>query len=328
MIVFLQELKVHNGPEFSQCVIRIFQETLEQHSKLRKDSKEWEIESGIFLERCLRLVQHMVDAGESTAALHALVTIKTVHRLQNTHFREERLQNAHEELDALIRAYTTEEIDENCKAFSTPRAKETGRLTNGDQVSFGSLKWRSRRPALSRTYHDFASATRTLRSAYFDRKYYEYPCKFGSTDEYDFPWEDDLDPYVCFHRSSVDLLEWLQRKAWSEIRSKVMLTTGTLLPAELNERVFELALKSEDIPFDPSVKGRATLDSTDFFRRRKTWNRKTYSRCCLRVKDLYRCEGFEDLDDEMSWDDDPEYECVDLQGTFMHFADATNLDDE
>jgi hypothetical protein len=68
------------------------------------------------------------------------------------------------------------------------------------------------------------------------------------------------DQDCCFHDNCLDLLEWLQTRAWSETRYRVFSTIGTLLPAELTERVFECTLDAEDVPLDPRVKERLVID--------------------------------------------------------------------
>ena len=89
-------------------------------------------------------------------------------------------------------------------------------------------------------YWNYALAMRILRSAYVDQPslYLDGQCEPGER---------------CFHRSTLPLLGLLQRKAWSEVRAKVMLTIRPKLPAELALEVFELVLAAEQIPMDPNV---------------------------------------------------------------------------
>lgn len=56
------------------------------------------------------------------------------------------------------------------------------------------------------------------------------------------------DAGACVHTVLADFLSPLQRKAYGEVRAKVMLTIGTRLPAELSELVFEYTLAGEDLP--------------------------------------------------------------------------------
>lgn len=60
------------------------------------------------------------------------------------------------------------------------------------------------------------------------------------------------------------MLQWLQKKAWSEIWTSLMLTAGTILPVELAERVFEYAFEEEEIPANPEVKEIIMVDVPDW----------------------------------------------------------------
>lgn len=53
---------------------------------------------------------------------------------------------------------------------------------------------------------------------------------------------------TCWHRQTLKLLEFVQKRAYGEIRAKVMLTIGTKLPPELTESVFERAMLAEEAP--------------------------------------------------------------------------------
>jgi hypothetical protein len=54
----------------------------------------------------------------------------------------------------------------------------------------------------------------------------------------------------CYHEHGNDMLVFLQKKAWSEIRAKVFLTLGSRLSAELTELIFLRALEAEEVPMD------------------------------------------------------------------------------
>lgn len=79
------------------------------------------------------------------------------------------------------------------------------------------------------------------------------------------------------------MLHLLQTRAWSEIRSKILLTLGTVFSLELTEQIFQLSLQAEEIPGDPRVR-----DSKGF------------------VEPLpeYFCTQFEDSDDENEDEED------------------------
>ena len=113
-----------------------------------------------------------------------------------------------------------------------------------------------------------------------------------------------------------------------------MLTAGSLLPAEIAERVFEFALQAEEIPAHPSVK--ETVDSeASKVGRRWTKRGKLRRRNLVRMKSLYRCQAIKERghdsipedsdnsifgDSENEEDSDPDYERFDLAGTFMDFT--------
>ena len=48
-------------------------------------------------------------------------------------------------------------------------------------------------------------------------------------------------------------MEYIQRRAHSEIRAKVMLTVGATMPTELAETIFQLAMEVEEVPLDGSM---------------------------------------------------------------------------
>lgn len=57
----------------------------------------------------------------------------------------------------------------------------------------------------------------------------------------------------CHRQLSFKLLRDLQIMAYSTIRAKVFLTAGSVVPAELIEPIFELAMAAEEMPLDPQV---------------------------------------------------------------------------
>ena len=54
----------------------------------------------------------------------------------------------------------------------------------------------------------------------------------------------------CGHTESAKILQYLQMKAYNEVRTKVLLTIGTLLPADVVELLVEAALVAEGLPVD------------------------------------------------------------------------------
>lgn len=105
-------------------------------------------------------------------------------------------------------------------------------------------------------------------------------------------YESDFEePCGCFHKLSVSMLGWLQTQAWSEIHGNVILTIGTILPAELAEKVFEQTLVAEGIPTSPSVRERiVVLDTTpDRKHKHHYWANDGKPRPLSQVKALYKC---------------------------------------
>jgi hypothetical protein len=68
---------------------------------------------------------------------------------------------------------------------------------------------------------------------------------------------------TCFHTRTFDLLEWLQTKAWSEIRARVFQAVGPYLPTEITEDIFEFALVAEGIPLHPQLEENALVNAPD-----------------------------------------------------------------
>lgn len=328
MTDFLRHFKTQDPSVFSDYVIRTFEESSELEIFLDAKQKEWKQEADMFLDRCLSLVQYLIDINQSDMVLHALVTLKSIHRYGNQRLRNKGLSDAHDDIDELIRAYVTEDVPESCKISLSEWSDSVDKRNHDGRIEMGNLNWPARTGKSEDRYHNFARAARILRTAYLDEDQYEAPCIYG-IGEREFsmdPDDRDYNRYTCFHHSSKDMLDWLQTKAWSEIRSNVLLSMGRILPAEIAERVFESALEAEDIPSRPSVKEKIMVEfpRAPYGRRGKNvWYTKARSRPVVRTKSLYRCEGFDSEDDDVLWsddDDDADYGLVELAGTFMDFT--------
>lgn len=330
MTDFLRHFKTRDPSVFSDYVIRIFQESSEADTFWDSKQKEWKQEADMFLGRCQSLVQRMIDIDQGDMVLHALVTLKSIHRYGNQRLRNKGLSDAHDDIDELIRAYVTEDVPESCKMYLSESSHSMDKRNHECRIEMGNLNWPARTGKSENRYHNFARAARILRTAYLDEDQYEAPCVYG-IGEREFssdPDDRDYNPYTCFHHSSKDMLDWLQTRAWSEIRSNVLLSMGRILPAEIAERVFESALEVEDIPSRPSVKEKIMVEfpRTQYGRRgRRLLYTKMRSRTVIRTKSLYRCEGFDSEDDDILWSDDDDgddadYELVELAGTFMDFT--------
>ncbi|KAK5170242.1 uncharacterized protein LTR77_004828 [Saxophila tyrrhenica] len=141
------------------------------------------------------------------------------------------------------------------------------------------------RPHLLR-YRNFASAARLLRTAYL-----EHNCNSPQDDEDDDDYAPSWrrQPPDCFHQSSRDMLEFLQKRAWPEIRYNVFSTAGTVLPAELTEHVFQYALSAEELPLEPDAYRKYTKGKGD---------RK---RICYKLRPGLECHRMEHEPKSMAW---------------------------
>jgi hypothetical protein len=117
MTDFLRHYKAQDPSVFSDYVIRTFQESSEIETFPDSKQKEWKHEADMLLDRCLSLVQRMIDIDQGDMVLHALVTLKSIHRHGNQRLRNKGLSDAHDDVDELIRAYVTEDVPEGCKIY-------------------------------------------------------------------------------------------------------------------------------------------------------------------------------------------------------------------
>ena len=163
---------------------------------------------------------------------HALVLFKSLLNVRNPRVEGIIHANVHGEIDFLIENFVNTAQVPACIG-GCPSSKND--LTGSTQDRYSGLTWRGRGENTRPFFWDFAASGRVLRSAYRT-----FRCR-SSPDE-------------CFHEYSIALLDWLQKKAWSEIRANVLLTVGDLLPAELAEWIFEAALEAEEVPNDPTTR--------------------------------------------------------------------------
>ena len=188
----------------------------------------------------------------------------------------------------MIKVFVADEVatseDEYCavKRDKTPGSKRTKYTYLVDGVVWSS----SYADPQAKRYWNFASTVRSLREAYLDQEQTDGDdlCCPDNDDEYDYG-----EP--CFHRSSLAMLFWLQKRAWNEIRVKVMLTIGTILPAELTELVFEHAIQAEKLPMDLVIK-ETTMAA----------HPKSRPIMKTKVSSIYQCAGLrERLPEGVSW---------------------------
>lgn len=82
---------------------------------------------------------------------------------------------------------------------------------------------------------DFAATSRTLRRSMRERGCVRRDLQHRNLLSID-------DRCACYRANSLELLQELQTKAWSQIKAKVLLTVGTLVPKELCDAILEFAL--------------------------------------------------------------------------------------
>ena len=218
---------------------------MEEYNAQPSDSWEQVRNEDPVLVKCFKLVQTMIDHDREKDAFHVLVLLKSVFRKINERTFGVNFELAHTTLDRVIRDFIAEVSDlQDAKAA---KANLTSTVSNNTPwLGMDGITWHQATKSRPHSrYWDFAAATRPLQTAYF--------YNICNNKEIDENAEFDDDTYTCFHSNSFDLLHRLQIKAWSEIRSNVFQTIGTLLPTELTERIFEFALAAEEIPLQPKV---------------------------------------------------------------------------
>ncbi|KAK5170240.1 uncharacterized protein LTR77_004826 [Saxophila tyrrhenica] len=200
-------------------------------------------EKGNLLDKCLALIGVVIDNDMAKEAVHALVLLKV-----HLHAGSKRMTYgdhapAHKALDRIIYAL----IDDN----NVPNGARSCNDVNGKPLTsphhehrctvlMHGLVWHSGPARQGLGEMDFASAARLLRTAYL-----KHDCGLPHT-------SCDASRRQCFHQNSLDLPEYLHKRAWSEVRFNVFSTAGTLLSAELAKHVFEYALVAEEVPFVPT----------------------------------------------------------------------------
>ena len=210
-----------------------------------------------------------------TQTFHAMIVLKSVSREENGRLGDPNWSavfNLHEDFDELVRGMVNE------------REVPSWARHNGDQLQRESrIHFRRLLGTFPTTtsgfqHWDFASSVRVLRAACLDVE-----CRLP---------EDR-----CFRINSLQLLDWLQKEAWTEVRTRVFLTIPTCkaLPAELVDQIFECTLDAEGIPLDPGVWETAMVDLPD-------GDGSSLQRLRMKTKEEYRCSN--DLDWDPTWNGD------------------------
>ena len=299
---YLDLMETRDAQQFANYVDKILgasKNTVPPHDESQTDLSDAVSDTGPFerlgdiepfLYKALMLVQKMMDLGLWLEVPRTLVLLKTLYHRENSRPSRADDQFDHELIDEILQCFTDERTiipssRHECDA-KTPHSQHTC------IIRVGGLKWLSHRE-LARDrlrYRDFAFAARALGTAYTSMR-----CQ---------PLRHHKE---CFHENSVDLLGWLQTKAWSEIRSNVYRCLGPVFATELVDRIFEYALMAEDITEQPGTQMIVTEGEARGWVARHT-------------KEIYRCESmkcadqseaphgfgsrFEDIYDDGSFDSD------------------------
>ena len=224
-----------------------------------------------FLYKAFALVGVLDNRGFVSQTLRALVLLKTLYHDRNDRFAFLSLIEPHRAVDAAIRCYVDDDVipDESrrgCEEKENP--KDHGRH---DCSVYVNGFWFRSPPAFIEQklkFWNFASAAHVLRHA----------CLAG---------ECNSRRGICIHNHCFSLLDWLQKKAWSEIRGIIFRTLGTLFSTELTEKIFECALQAEGLPLDPRVRQAVVTAEVDV---------QAQPRVVWRVKDEYRWRFTQDRD--------------------------------
>ncbi|KAK5744385.1 hypothetical protein LTR17_002095 [Elasticomyces elasticus] len=198
-------------------------------------------------DKMMALMGLMLNHNGSHACFHLMLLAKTLCHRRSPRVRSIGPTDLHNELDevihALVDAPEDNRMDCDIKEYPDDHSKHEC------EIEAGGLCWRDL-PLSEKgiEYWNFASAARTLLSSYQDKG---HGCSLDGETSRAIGYRDDSEK--CLHINSAKMLDWLQKKAWGEIRSNVMRVVGHRLPVELADSIFEFALESECIPAMPGV---------------------------------------------------------------------------
>lgn len=249
----LEHTEIEEANHFAKYVLRILPKAMAVVPPL-EESQRWPLaqdEEPLFVQKTLALVQEVIDQGRVRLVMHILVLLKSLHHNKTLRVEHTNHRHAHDKLDLAVRGFV--EGDIVCPVSRHCCSEDCGRWDHsqhGCNIRIAGLRWYGPPMRVGRgDFWDFASAFRALKAAYLAHR-----CS-NPRDSYD--WDEHRG---CFHTQIIDLLDWLEKKAWAEVRLKVLLLTGKQLPAELAERAFECVLEAEGIASQPG-KGEYTAKS-------------------------------------------------------------------
>lgn len=230
----MKHIKIGDPERFGEYVVRIISQSPTAARAPDEADEDDDPDPEVFTGKCYTLIQTMIHLNLRRQALRALVELKSLLHQRNPRWQSDDCLDLHEDLDHMLLAfaektYRPEWVRTKCNEKARP--KDHSKHVCSFRVY--ALRWRLG-PGSRPIFWDFASSCRVLRAA--------YKAQTCSTTG----WE-------CFHGCTANVLEWLRKKAWAEIRAKTFLTIGTLLPPELTVAVFTYALNAEGIPANPAV---------------------------------------------------------------------------
>jgi hypothetical protein len=211
------------------------------------------------LAKAVALIQPIIDRGRDREVFHLFVLLKTEIRRIRPRVRDLKLNEAHQTLDKVMGAFAAQiPIDKSARSHILGVDGHLNVRLELQDVHWRQLDSVNRQ---STQYWDFASAARTLKTSYTKKlcvgKGYELSYYARRNRQYN-PGRD-----TCFHTRTFELLDWLQTKAWSEIRARVFQAVGRYLPAEITEDIFEFALVAEGISLHPPLEEKVPVSAPD-----------------------------------------------------------------
>ena len=271
LAVAVKHFDIDDAKRFGRCIIHTIAES--PTKELRADDSTAEERMDCFTTKCYVLIRAMINQGLVSETLQALVQLKASLYMDNKRLNSEAALDPHEELDEMIQAfvdpaYIPEYAHRRCDKL--PHPKDHSKHTCN--IRLHALRWSSGPKCIDLTFWDFASSARILRTAYMaQQRHTECPI-FGG---------------CCFHMISIDVLYWLQINAWTEIRTKILLTVGTILPPELTNEVITYTLAAEGMPPNPEVWETIVVEPPKS-------KRYLQPRRAKRVNEIYRCNQMQD----------------------------------
>ena len=207
------------------------------------------------LSKAITLIQPIIKHGRDRDAFHVFVTLKAVLRKLSPRVYESKLNEAHEILDKVMGAFVAQiPVDKSARSHIVGFDGHLNVRLELQDVKWRQLDTISKQPG---QYWDFASAARILQTAYLKKLCVGPNYMPRRNREYN-PRRD-----TCIHTRTFELLDWLQTKAWSEIRARVFQAVGPYFPAEITEDTFEFALVAEGIPLHPRLEENVPVRASD-----------------------------------------------------------------